>query len=252
MRNLLKSLTEADYYKNANLHIHTNFSDGKLHPSEIIKLAVNKNLKYISITDHNTLDAYKHISPTQLCHCEELATKQSNYPMIDGLSPFFFDTQSKKWVPCLASNDGQILNDLKILTGIEFDCWYKSNFMHILGYGIDLNNEDLNNLCAKNSNETKLDIVRIFTSRKAPEVIKTIKNAGGIAVIAHPCCCWNINIKKMIEELKNFGLDGVEVYYPYIRHRAIVKFHTIKEIKAVAEELNLLITGGTDCHSDDL
>ena len=207
--NLLKNLTESDYYKNANLHIHTSFSDGKLHPSEIISLAVNKNLKYISITDHNTLEAYKHID--------------------------------------VIGN-----NNLQIITGIEFDCWYKSNFMHILGYGIDLNNESLQNLCAKKPNETKLDIIRISTTRKAPEVIKTIKNAGGIAVLAHPCCCWNFNIKKMITELKSFGLDGAEVYYPYIRHRAIVKFHTIKKIRAIAEELNLLITGGTDCHGDDL
>ncbi|OGH96239.1 MAG: hypothetical protein A2039_04120 [Candidatus Melainabacteria bacterium GWA2_34_9] len=206
---LLKNLTESDYYKNANLHIHTNFSDGKLHPSEIIELAIQKNLKYISITDHNTLKAYN--------HCNNLE-----------------------------------LGELKIITGVEFDCWYKSNFMHILGYGIDLNNEPLKNLCAKNPNESKLDIIRISTTRKAPEVIKTIKNAGGISVLAHPCCCWNINIKKMITELKSFGLDGVEVYYPYIRHRAVIKFHTIKKVKAIAEELNLLITGGTDCHNDDL
>lgn len=206
---IIKNLTEADYYKNANLHIHTSFSDGKLHPLEIIELAIKKNLKYISITDHNTLEAYKKIG--DLKH-----------------------------------------DELKIITGVEFDCWYKSNFMHILGYGIDLNNEPLKNICAKNPNESKLDIIRISTSRKAPEVIKTIKEAGGISVLAHPCCCWNINIKKMITELKSFELDGIEVYYPYIRHRAIVKFHTIKTIKAVAKELNLLITGGTDCHNDDL
>ena len=209
MYNLLTTLTGADYYKNANLHIHTSFSDGKLHPSEIIEFAVEKNLKYISITDHNTVEAYKYI-------------------------------------------DNLIVGDLKIITGVEFDCWYKSNFIHILGYGIDLNDESLNNFCAKNPNETKLDMVRIFTPRKAREVIKIIKNAVGIAVIAHPCCCWNMNIKKMITELKSFGLDGVEVYYPYIRHRAVVKFHSIKKIKTIAEELNLLITGGTDCHDDYL
>lgn len=209
MYDLLKNLNETDYYKNANLHIHTNFSDGKLSPSEVLEHAVKKNLKYISITDHNTLEAYKHIDKTS------------------------FD-------------------NLNIITGVEFDCWYKSNFMHILGYGFDLEDKNLNNLCAKNKKETEMDIVRIFSSRKAPEVIKTIKEAGGISVLAHPCCCWNINIKKMISELKYFGLDGVEVYYPYIRHRAIVKFHTIRHIKAIAKDLDLLISGGTDCHSDDL
>ncbi len=133
---------------------------------DIIEHAINKDLKYISITDHNTIEAYKHINSLDA-------------------------------------------GNLEIITGVEFDCWYKSNFMHILGYGIDLNDEELNNLCAKNPNETKLDIVRIFTPRKAPEVIKTIKNAGGVAVLAHPCCCWNLNIQKMIYELKSFGLTAL-------------------------------------------
>lgn len=207
MYDLLQNLNKTDYYKNANLHIHTNFSDGKFSPTKIIELAIKKNIKYISITDHNTIEAYKNI--------------------------------------------GESINgNLQIITGVEFDCWYKSNFMHILGYGIDINNKELNNICAKSKKETELDIVRIFTSRKACEVIQTIKNAGGIAILAHPCCCWNLNIKKMIEELKSLGLDGVEVYYPYIRHRAIVKFHTIKKIEAIADELGLLKTGGTDCHDD--
>lgn len=39
---------------------------------------------------------------------------------------------------------------------------------------------------------------------------------------------------------------------PYVRHRAIVKFHTIEKIKVIAEDLDLLITGGTDCHGDNL
>lgn len=219
--NLLNNLTAADYYQNANLHIHTSFSDGKLHPLEIIELAINKNLKYISITDHNTLAAYKYIDIL-----DSHATASPSLRMTD--------------------------NDLKIITGVEFDCWYKSNFMHILGYGIDLNNEELNNFCAKSKKETELDIVRIFTPRKSKEIIKAIKNAGGIAVLAHPCCCWNLNIKKMIIELKSFGLDGIEIYYPYVRHRAVVKFHSAEKIKAIAKELNLLVTGGTDCHEDDL
>lgn len=216
MYDLLKTFTESDFCKDVNLHIHTKFSDGKLHPSEIIKIASEKNFKYISITDHNTIEAYNHID-------SELIAGSSENP-----------------------------GGLKIIPGIEFDCWYKTNFMHILGYGIDLNNEELKSICAKHKSETEFDAVRIFTPRKSPEVIKIIKNAGGVAVLAHPCCCWNMNIKKMISELKDFGLDGTEVYYPYIRHRAIVKFHTIAKIKQIAEELNLLITGGTDCHGEDI
>jgi predicted metal-dependent phosphoesterase TrpH len=216
MKNLLKQLTEADYYKTANLHIHTNFSDGKLSPQEIIKLAEKKGLKYISITDHNTLDAYKRVAADL-----SVIPKEKD-------------------------------DNLQVITGIEFDCWYKSNFMHILGYGIDLNNEKLNSFCAKSKKETELDIVRIFAPRRAPEIISAIKEAGGVAILAHPCCCWNLNLRKMVTELKNFGLDGLEAYYPYIRHRAVVKFHRAATVKKLANELDLLVSGGTDCHKDDL
>lgn len=44
------------------------------------------------------------------------------------------------------------------------------------------------------------------------------------------------------------GLDGVEVYYPYDRITRIVKFHSRKTVKKLAEKHNLLLTGGEDQH----
>src|SRR3989339_1783851 len=93
----LKKLDKSDFYANANLHIHTNHSDGVLSPMEVIEKAKEANLSLISITDHNSIDAYKTI------------------PYGD-------------------------LGTLTVITGVEFDCWYKTNFIHILGYGIDINN----------------------------------------------------------------------------------------------------------------
>jgi predicted metal-dependent phosphoesterase TrpH len=141
---------------------------------------------------------------------------------------------------------------LILIPGVEFDCWYKSNFIHILGYCIDVNNSQIQNLCATNSVETKLDIIRFFNKRKAKDVIQAINNAGGLAILAHPACCWNINIKKMIKEMVDFGLAGIEGYYPYARHRSIVKFYSSEKIIDIAKEYNLLVTGGTDCHSKNL
>ena len=31
----------------------------------------------------------------------------------------------------------------------------------------------------------------------------------------------------------NYGLDGIEVYYPYPRFRSIVKFHSNKDVKKI-------------------
>lgn len=41
-----------------DLHIHTNYSDGKCSLTEILKMAEVNQLEYISITDHDTTDAY--------------------------------------------------------------------------------------------------------------------------------------------------------------------------------------------------
>ena len=41
-----------------DLHIHTNLSDGALSPKQIIDESSNIGLKTISITDHDTIEAY--------------------------------------------------------------------------------------------------------------------------------------------------------------------------------------------------
>lgn len=44
-----------------DLHTHTNYSDGELSPMELIKLAIEKNIGTIAITDHDTLEGIKQI-----------------------------------------------------------------------------------------------------------------------------------------------------------------------------------------------
>ena len=44
------------------------------------------------------------------------------------------------------------------------------------------------------------------------------------------------------------GLDGIETYYPYKRHRAFIKFHSRRHITALAQKYSLVMTGGTDEH----
>ena len=46
---------------NVDLHCHTNLSDGSLAPSALIDLAVERNIDMLSITDHDTLAAYRAI-----------------------------------------------------------------------------------------------------------------------------------------------------------------------------------------------
>lgn len=145
-----------------------------------------------------------------------------------------------------------ILNEEIIIPAVEFDVWCGYVFMHLLAYGIDVNNKELQGFCAKTKKETEADIVRIFSKRDIKKLIATIHNAGGIAVLAHPANCWAINMDKFIKKLISYGLDGLEVYYPYKRHRGIIKFRTAHTIEKLADKYNLIKTGGTDLHKKNL
>ena len=140
-KELIKSFSKEDFQNSVNLHIHSNFSDGALCIEELLIQAKNKDFKYISITDHNTVNAYL---------------------------------------------ETDLLNQNFVITGVEFDCWYRGIFFHLLGYGIDVHNEDLKPFLAKNKKDTEADWVRIFARRDIKKLIQAIHNAGGIAVLAHP------------------------------------------------------------------
>ena len=141
-----------------------------------------------------------------------------------------------------------ILESGMVVTAIEFDCWYRFVLVHLLGYGVDIYNEELLSICAKTKKETEADVVRLLNHRHPKDVIKAIHAAGGVAVLAHPACYWAINLDHFVKSLINLGLDGIEVYYPYRRHRGIIKFHTAAAVKKIGEKYNLIMTGGSDSH----
>lgn len=51
---------------NVDFHIHSRHSDGTLTVDEILELALNRGLKQLSITDHDTLDAYANVCSSDL------------------------------------------------------------------------------------------------------------------------------------------------------------------------------------------
>ena len=68
-------------------------------------------------------------------------------------------------------------------------------------------------------------------------------------MLAHPACYWALSLEKLVKDLINIGLDGIEVYYPYPRFRSVVKFYTSEEVLKIANKYPQLIkTGGTDFH----
>lgn len=148
---------------------------------------------------------------------------------------------------------GHIKNsNSRAIPGVEFDVWHKYIFLHLLAYGIDIHNKEMQKFYAKDKRGTEMDLIRFFAKRNLKDLINAIHNAGGIAVLAHPACCWALNLETFIKELKEMGLDGVEVYYPYPRWRKYIKFSNPDQIEKIADKYGLIKTGGTDCHEKQL
>jgi predicted metal-dependent phosphoesterase TrpH len=80
---------------------------------------------------------------------------------------------------------------------------------------------------------------------KCSKAIKAIRGAGGIPVLAHPSLLEyesENQLDDLIGQLKQMGIQGVEVYYPQ---------HTTDQTRLFAElaqRHGLLMTGGTDFH----
>jgi predicted metal-dependent phosphoesterase TrpH len=81
-----------------------------------------------------------------------------------------------------------------------------------------------------------------FTSKEA---LYFINEAKGIAVLAHPNTLGMegySELEKLILQLVDEGLKGIEVYYP--EHSPL----EVAQYKTLAERHGLLTTGGTDYH----
>lgn len=177
----------------------------------------------------------------------------------DGKGDFAAFVERAKTFKAIAISDhntvrGYIENAINdnVIPAVEFDVWCGYVFMHLLAYGVDVNSEYLKPFFAKTKKETEADLVRIFAKRNIQQLIDAIHKAGGIAVLAHPACCWAINLDKFVKKLVSFGLDGLEVFYPYKRHRGIIKFNSAENVKKIAQKYNLIMTGGTDLHDENL
>ena len=68
--------------------------------------------------------------------------------------------------------------------------------------------------------------------------------------MAHPCCYWTLDLDEFVASFVKMGIEGIEVFYPYPRHRGIIKFNTVENVKKIAQKHNLIMTGGTDLHDD--
>ncbi len=243
----------------ADLHLHTIYSDGVLSPEELFQKAQDKGLKAISITDHDTIDG---------CVNAETVRDKFNMDFINGVELSCFEngseyhligycidldnqrlrrhlaeyrkirlTRAKKIVDKLLMNNvnlslEEILDKAgdapitrphiaSVMTDKGFTATLKEAFIHYLGEG-------------KPAYEAKARF-------SVKDGIKLINDAQGVAVLAHP---GRFISQEVLYKFIESGLDGIEVVHP--QHDPMMRKH----YSSIANQYWLLATGGSDYHGN--
>lgn len=243
--------------KRADLHVHTNFSDGTFSPDEVVSCALKVGLDAIAICDHDVLDG---IEPSLLAGekygvevipaVELTAEKQGCEIHMLG---FFIDWKNKGFKETLARLCEQRQKRMCEMVDKLKSC------------GINVNFDDVLALSQKGS-VGRLHLARLlhikglvktvddafkkyigngkpcYVSRigLSPEgAIDEIAKAGGIPVLAHPGV---MGRDEFIPSYIKHGLMGIEVYHT--DHPPAL----VRRYEKTAKANDLLMTGGSDCH----
>lgn len=244
----------------ADLHIHSNASDGILSPSEIVKIAKNLGLSAISITDHDTINGLDEaISTSKKIRLDfipgiELSSESEDWDI--HILGYFIDHHSKELREYLKNLQNKrkirakkIVNNLKN-AGIKIEFEQVARESH----GESIGRPHLARTLVKLGYVDSVQkAFHVFLKRDGPyyvkkytiypdEVIKILLKASAIPVLAHPLSNSNIDF---IASLVKIGLMGIEVYYPgYNRFE-------INKLIEIADRYGLIKTGGTDFHGSD-
>ncbi|MGB7249096.1 MAG: PHP domain-containing protein [Phormidesmis sp.] len=216
LKEVLQSINAQSCPRTYNFHMHTNCSDGKLTPAELMTQAVEIGLYGMAITDHHNVKGYRKA-------CEWMEDWRWHNPSSWG-------RKRKSGVKALP----------KLWTGIEITAFLADTDVHILGYAFRPDSESIKPYIQGGAPKGE--------ARKAERVINAIKSAGGIAVLAHPVRYRTDEIT-LIRAAARLGIDGVETYYAYDNPKVWRPSPGKTErVQMLAREHNLLSSCGTDTH----
>ncbi len=239
-----------------DLHIHTNYSDGAHTPFEIVRMAKEKGIGTISITDHDSINGIEGAI---------MFGKELGIEVIPGLEiSTDIEDQEVHILGLLIDHNSEELRKYLSFFREERVQRIKRIISKLNGLNIDITLEDVLKH-AKNSAVGRPHVASALTDMgycsnyfeafvkyigdKGPayerkihvspqSALKLIGDAGGLSFIAHPC-----NIKESIlTALIDFGIDGIEVIHPS-HSGSDVQFY-----RGIVNQYCLLETGGSDFH----
>jgi len=246
----------------ADLHIHSTTSDGRLTPAEVVKEAAERGLKFIALTDHDTVEG---IAPA-----EAAAKSFPGLKVIPGVEistdipdgeahvlGYFIDYTSRELGAKLDRFRNSRLNRARGMVakldklGINLD-WQR--VQQIAGSSVMGRPHIAQAMLEKGYIDTFKQAFTDYIGRDGPayverekvtpaEAVALITEARGLAVLAHPFTTGDP--EAMTAELKSAGLTGLETYYDGYSDEEI------EQLAAIAQKHNLITTGGSDFHGID-
>lgn len=253
----------ANHVAYIDLHTHSTASDGSYPPREVIRLARERGLKAMALTDHDTIDGL----PEAMAAGAEFGVEVIPGVEISAESPrgsmhilgYFLDYQSELLARRLGvlkqarlDRNPQIiakLNRLGIPLTLEQVAAISGGGQmgrpHIaqalLRGGFVRSLQEAFDKYLGNDGQAYVNKFRF----PPDEAIAMIRESRGVPVLAHPFTLGLPSadaLRPRLIELKKLGLAGLECYYP--EHSPGQQAMYL----ALARELGLLITGGSDFH----
>jgi len=241
----------------ADLHIHTDFSDGTMSPEQVVKEVSKLNLRTIAITDHDSVGAIE--IAQSICKKEGIeiipAIELSSYyrPVDIHLLGYFIDIKNSALLEKLAELLSERIERIKKITkklralGVKVD---HQEVFDVAKEGSPGRMHIAEVLCNKGYCSDIRESFRKYLSDNGPafvpkealtlrDAIELIVSSDGIPVLSHP---GPTKRDTLIPKMVEYGLQGIEVYYP--THQP----EDVKRYKRLAKKYDLLITGGSDCH----
>ena len=248
--------------KRVDLHMHTTHSDGTYLPRDLVRYAQTKGLSCISVTDHDTMSSFE--------ECAEEASKLG-IELIPGIEVsaqfepgtlhilgFFLDRNHPRLKMALEEiqkarreRNPEIikrLNQLGVkvtLEEVKAESGGKQigrpHFAKVLvKKGIVKSMEEAFQKYLSKGKPAYIDKRRL-SSREA---IQRIREAGGIASIAHPkqMKLEEAELTKELARLVEEGLGGIEAY------NSCQDRNEAELYRRLAKRFNLFVTGGSDFH----
>ena len=248
-----------------DLHVHSNCSDGTLSPTELVKHASDCGLRAFALTDHDNTDGLSEAFSAadslgiELVPGIEFSTEYLGTDIhivgldFDWQNPEFLNhieyyrserqRRNQKMIDRMAA-DGIDISFDKMVEAFGENLWTRAHFgRYLLNCGIVKDISEAFSLYLG-------DGCKYFIPREkvSPfEVVKLIREFGGIPILAHPFQYQfaDEKLRTLLTKLIESGLLGMEVYY---------STHTddqVNYLKAMAEEFHLAESGGSDFHGSN-